>query len=133
VADPREVLEQAKTIAVVGFSTKPHKAAHRIPAQLKGRGYRVIPVHPYADEILGEPAYRVLADVPDAVDLVIVFRPSAEAGGVVRQAVEAGAPAVWLQLGITSAEGRRVAEEAGVAYVEDRCAGVDAARWNLRK
>jgi predicted CoA-binding protein len=133
VTDPRAVLEAAKTIAVVGLSTMPHKAAHRIPAQLKERGFRVIPVHPYADEILGEPAYRTIGEVPEPVDLVIVFRPPGQAGEIVRQAVEAGAPRVWLQLGITSEEGRRIAGEAGVDYVEDRCAGVDAARWDIRK
>lgn len=132
MADPRAVLERARTVAVVGLSTEPHKAAHRVPAQLQQRGFRVIPVHPYADEILGVRAYRRLADVPEPVDLVVVFRPPAEAAGVVRQAVEVGAPAVWLQLGIASGEARRIAEAAGIDYVEDRCSGVEAGRWDIR-
>ena len=130
--DPRGVLEAARTVAVVGCSTDPSKAAHRIPAQMQEAGYRIVPVHPSADEILGERAYPRLADVPGAIDLVNVFRPAAEAPGVVKQAIAVGAPAVWLQLGITSAEAARLAHEAGLAYVQDRCAGVDVARFGIR-
>jgi predicted CoA-binding protein len=133
MADIRTILERTGTIAVVGFSTHPEKAAHRIPALLMGVGYRVIPVHPWADQILGEKAYRTLADVPDAIDLVDVFRPSAEATGVVDQALAVGAKAIWLQLGITSPDGRRAAAEAGVDYVEDRCIGVEVRRLGIMK
>lgn len=128
MGDPRAILEQARTVAVVGCSTDPGKAAHRIPAQLQAAGYRVIPVHPSAGEILGERAYPTLAEVPETVDLVDVFRPAAEAGEVARQAVAIGAKALWLQLGIRSAAARRIAEDAGLDYVEDRCTGADV-RW----
>ena len=131
--DTRAVLEQTTTIAVVGLSTHPHKTAHRIPAAMQRMGYRVIGVHPTADELLGEPAFRRLADIPEAVDLVNVFRPSAEAADVVRQAVQISAPAVWLQSGIRSVEGRRLAEEAGMAYIEDRCIMVETRLHGLAR
>lgn len=128
MGDPRAILEGARTVAVVGCSTDSGKAAHRIPAQLQAAGYRVIPVHPEAGEILGERAYRTLGEIPEPVDLVDVFRPSQEAPEVARQAVAIGAGALWLQLGIRSPEARLIAEDAGLAYVENRCTGADV-RW----
>ena len=129
----REILEQAHTIAVVGLSTSPFKDAHRIPAAMQAMGYRVIGVHPTADELLGEPAYRTLADIPHPVDLVNVFRPADEAADVALQAVEIGAGSLWLQLGIRSVDARRIAEGAGLDYVEDRCIAVDARMYGIRK
>lgn len=118
---------------MVGASRDPHKTAHRVPAQIQRHGWRVIPVNPHATEIFGEPAYPTLADIPEPVDLVNVFRPSADATGVVRQAVAIGVPAIWLQLGITSPEGRRLAEEAGIDYVEDHCIAVERATGGLTR
>lgn len=129
----REILEGASTIAVVGLSTSPFKDAHRIPAAMQQLGYRVIGVHPSADELLGERAYRTLADIPEPVDMVNVFRPSHEAADIALQAVEISASALWLQLGIRSADARRIAEGAGMAYVEDRCIAVDARMYGIRK
>ena len=129
----REILERASTIAVVGLSTSPFKDAHRIPATMQALGYRVIGVHPWAEELLGEKAFRSLPDIGEPVDLVNVFRPSAEAAGVVREAVAVGAPAVWLQSGIRSREAAQIAAEAGVDYVEDRCIAVDARMYGIRK
>jgi predicted CoA-binding protein len=128
---PRQLLETVRTIAVVGCSTQPHKAAHRIPAILQAAGYRVIPVHRTASQILREPAYPTLADIGQPVDLVNVFRPSAECAGVARQAVDVGAPALWLQLGISSPEARRIAEGAGMDYVENDCTGARVQAWGL--
>lgn len=130
---PREILERSRVLAVVGCSTNDWKDAHDVPRQLQRRGFRIIPVHLTASEILGEPAYPRLADMPEPFDTVIVFRPSAEAGGVAAQAVEAGAKAVWLQLGLASAEARASAEAAGLGYVEDTCAKVIAASYDLRQ
>ena len=121
----RELLTSAKTIAVVGLSTQPWKAAHSVPAALKAAGYRVIPVHPSAEEILGEKAYRSLLDIPDKIDIVDVFRPADEAPGIAEQAVQVKAGALWLQLGIVSPRAREIAEAAGLAYVEDRCIAVE--------
>jgi predicted CoA-binding protein len=118
------ILESASTIAVVGLSRDPAKAAHAVPASLQAAGFRIIPVHPEATEILGERVYRRLADVPEAVDVVEVFRPSREAAGIAEQAVAIGAKALWLQQGIVSAEARAIAERGGLAYVEDSCMAV---------
>src|SRR4051812_28262859 len=121
------------TFAVVGLSTEPTKAAHSVPAAMQAYGWRIIPVNPHADRLLGETVYRRLADIPEQVDVVNVFRPSAEAAGITAQAAEIGAKAVWLQLGIVSAEARRIAAEAGMIYVEDRCLAVERARHAVRR
>jgi predicted CoA-binding protein len=130
--DPVELLTRSRTIAVVGFSANPSKPSHSAPLELVRRGWTVYPVNPNEDEVAGLRSYASLADVPEPVDLVDVFRPSAEAADVTRQAVAAGARAVWLQLGITSPEARQLAADAGIAYVEDTCAGALAARRDLR-
>jgi predicted CoA-binding protein len=130
---PRQILTDAAVIAVVGASRDEDKTAHRVPAQMRRHGWRVIPVNPYAGEIFGETAYPTLADIPEPVDLVNVFRPSADAADVVRQAVAIGAPAVWLQLGIASDEARRIATEAGIDYVEDHCIAVERANAGLSR
>lgn len=124
----RELLEGVRTIAVVGASSDPDKAAHRIPALLIEHGYTVVPVHPTATELLGRTAYPALADVPVPVDVVDVFRPAAEAPGIAEQAVAIGARVLWLQLGVTSPEARRIAEAAGLTFVEDTCIGATAHR-----
>ncbi|GAA4537618.1 CoA-binding protein [Amycolatopsis samaneae] len=130
---PEEILASADTIAVVGLSRDPAKAAHGVPAVLREHGFRIIPVHPSADELLGEKVYRSLTDIPEPVDLVDVFRPADEAPGIAAQAVAIGAKALWLQQGIVSAEARRIAEEAGLEYVEDRCTAVVRAVANISK
>ena len=130
----RAVLD-AETVAVVGCSTTAGKAAHDIPAYLQRNGYRIVPVNPFADEILGETAYDSLADVPEEVeiDVVDVFRPSEEAGGIVDEAIERhesvdDVESVWLQLGITDDEAGERAENAGLAFVQDKCMKVEHAR-----
>lgn len=128
----RRLLEEFSTITVVGLSSDPTKSAHSVPAAMQAYGWRIIPVNPHADQLLGERVYRTLADVPGELGLVNVFRPSAQAADVVRQAVAAGARAVWLQLGITSPQARALAEDNGVLYVEDRCIAVERARHALR-
>ncbi len=125
------LLRTYATITVVGASVAPSKAAHSVPAHMQRHGWRIIPVNPRAEEILGEPVYRSLAEVPTPVGLVDVFRPSAETAAVARQAVEAGATALWLQLGIRSEEARTIAESAGLLYVEDRCLIIEQRRLGL--
>jgi uncharacterized protein len=124
VRTPGQVLADSVTIAVVGASRHPGKAAHSVPRQILRHGWRVIP---YVDEIWGQPCYRALADIPEPVDLVNVFRPAADAPAVARQAVAIGAKALWLQQDIVSAEARAIAEAAGMDYVEDRCIAVERA------
>jgi uncharacterized protein len=127
------MLEEFDTITVVGLSADPTKSAHSVPAAMQAYGWRVIPVNPHADELLREKVYRRLADIPEPVEFVNVFRPSADTPDIVRQAVDVGAKAVWLQLGIMSAEARTIAAEHGVLYVEDRCIAVERARHALRR
>jgi len=129
----QQILAQANVIAVVGASRDPAKAAHSVPLQMQRYGWRIIPVNPYADELFGVPAYPTLDDIEEPVDLVDVFRPARDAADVVRQAVAIKAPAVWLQSGIVSAEARRIATEAGIDYVEDRCLAVERSIANLTR
>ncbi len=134
-ADTDAVVEQIlrgyHTITVVGASADPAKAANAVPAHMQEHGWRILPVNPHADEIVGEKVYRSLADVPEQVGLVDVFRPSADCAEVARAAVAAGATALWLQLGITSPEARRIAIDAGLAYVEDRCLIIEQRRTGI--
>jgi predicted CoA-binding protein len=130
MSDPQDavierVLARTRTIAVVGASRDPEKSAHGVPAMLQREGYRIIPVNPHADTLFGEPVHRTLATIDEPVDLVDVFRPSRDAAAVVRDAIAVGAKAVWLQLGIESEEARRLAADAGIDYVEDRCLAVE--------
>jgi predicted CoA-binding protein len=124
VRTPRQILEESRTIAVVGASRHEDKAAYAIPLQMKLHGWRVIPVNPFAERIWDEQCYPRLSAVPEPVDLVNVFRPSDQAAAVVRDAVAIGAKAVWLQQGIVSAQGRQIAADAGIDYVEDLCMAV---------
>jgi len=98
---------------------------------MQRHGWRIIPVNPRGGEILGEQVYRTLGEVGEQVGLVDVFRPSWQAPDIARQAVAAGATALWLQLGIASAEARAIAEAAGLLYVEDRCLAIEQRRLGL--
>jgi predicted CoA-binding protein len=135
VRTPREILEDASTIAVVGASRNDDKPAFTVPRQMQRHGWRMIPVNPYAEEIWGERCYPTLAAIPDdiTIDVVNVFRPSEQALPVVEQAIARGVTAIWLQLGIVSPEGRRLAEAAGIDYVEDSCTAVVRALGRLAK
>lgn len=128
----RDLLD-ADTIAVVGCSTTEGKAAHDVPRYLQAHGYRIVPINPFADEILGETAYDSLADVEPEIDLVDVFRPSEETPAVVEAVVDrhearGDAGAVWLQLGIANDEAAELADAAGLDFVQDRCIKVDHGR-----
>jgi uncharacterized protein len=117
-----EILAGARTIAVVGASPKPHRPSHGVMRYLLEQDYDVIPVRPAGcDAVLGIPCARTLAEIDRPIDLVDVFRRPDACPDVAREAVAAGACAIWLQLGIVSAEARRIAEEAGLDYVEDQC------------
>jgi uncharacterized protein len=125
------ILRSYDTITVVGASNSPDKAAHYVPEHMQEHGWRIVPVNPHADKILGEKVYRTLADVPGQLGLVDVFRPSGQTPDIARQAVTAGATALWLQLHIASDEARRIAEEAGLLYVENRCLIIEQRRLGL--
>jgi len=126
-----QILNTYDTITVVGASNAASKPAHYVPAHMQDHGWRIIPVNPHEEQILGESVYRSLADVPEKVGLVDVFRPSEHTPDIARQAVAAGATALWLQLGIASDEARRIAEDAGLLYVEDRCLIIEQRRLGV--
>ncbi|WP_255196664.1 CoA-binding protein [Halorarius litoreus] len=119
--DLNEVLD-AETIAVVGCSATPGKAAHGVPKYMKDHGYRIIPVNPYADEVFGIEAYDSLDEVDEHIDIVDVFRPSDEAPGIVDQVLSRDdVDTVWLQLGIRHDEAGERVRESGRTFVQDKC------------
>jgi len=128
-----EILQSAKTIAVVGASRDPDKAGGSVPEGLQRRGFRIIPINPYAETLFGEHVYRSLLEVREPIDLVDVFRPAADAPEIARQAVAVGAKALWLQEDIRSEEARRIAEAAGLEFVEDECTAVVASLYRVRR
>ena len=122
----RSILEETQTIAVVGCSTSPAKAAHDVPRFLREHGYEILPVNPYAEEIFGRPAADSLADVEESIDLVDVFRPSEEVGGIVDAAIEReDCGVVWTQLNIRDDAAAARAEDAGKRVVQDRCLKIE--------
>ncbi|NNC92093.1 MAG: CoA-binding protein [Acidimicrobiia bacterium] len=123
IKELRRIYEESRTIAVVGASPDPNKRANVVPAYLKDQGYRIIPVNPNHDEVLGEMCYPSLLEVPDPVDVVDVFRPPIDCPDVARKAVGIGAKVLWLQLGILSDEAAHIAADGGLAFVEDHCIG----------
>ncbi len=126
----RKVLAESRTIAIVGLSTDRQKASHFVATYLQYAGYRIIPVHPHAQEILGERAYPDLLSIPEPVDVVDVFRPAHECPEYARQAVEIGARTLWLQLRIVSLEAAQIAEAGGLQVVMDRCIKMEHGRYN---
>jgi len=110
-----------KNIAVIGISKNPEKAAHYVPKYLAEKGYNIIPVNPTTDKILDKKCYREIAEVPDSIDIVDVFRPSEEVLPVVREAVKKNPKVIWLQEGIHNPEAEDLARKAGIEVVFNRC------------
>jgi predicted CoA-binding protein len=130
--DPRTIqrlLREAKTIAVVGLSTDTQRASWFVANYLQQEGYRIVPVHPTATELLGERVYASLTDIPIPVDIVDVFRPAVEAPEFARQAIAIRARAFWMQLKLASMEAAALAREAGLDVVADRCIKMEHARY----
>jgi predicted CoA-binding protein len=115
------ILDDCRTIAVVGLSSSPIRPSHGVASYMQQHGYRIIPVNPNETEVLGEKAYASLADVPEKIDLVDIFRRSEEAGKAVDEAIAVGAKAVWLQEGVIDHEAAQRAIDAGLLVVMDRC------------
>ncbi len=116
-----EVLENCKTIAVVGLSSDPGRPSHGVASYMRRRGYKVIPVNPNETEVFGDKAYASLEDVPEPIDLVDIFRRSSEAGKAVDEAIAVGAKAVWLQEGVIDKAAAQRAQDAGLLVVMDLC------------
>lgn len=121
----RRVLSECTTWAVVGLGDNPARPAYGVATFLQRQGKRVVPVHPYATEVLGEPAYAALGDIPFGVDCVDVFRRSSAAGAVADQAVAIGARAVWFQLGVIDDDAADRTRKAGLDMVMNRCPKID--------
>jgi predicted CoA-binding protein len=122
----KSILESYRTVAVVGLSSNPDKASYQVANYLQSVGYRIIPVNPFVDEVLGEKSYKSLLDVPEAIEVVDIFRPAEAVPAIVEEAIQlknrVGSPkVVWMQLGIVNEEAARRAKEAGFTVVMDRC------------
>ena len=124
----RAVLENAHVIAVVGHSDRPQRTSYRIAQYLRAAGYTVYPVNPTVSEIDGQPSYASLADVPEPIDIVNVFRRSEHLPGVIDEAIAVGAKTVWTQLGVFDAEAKQQALDAGLDVAMDACIKVEHAR-----
>ncbi len=130
--DPKAIrfmLDECTTWAVVGLSGDPSRTAYRIAALLQQRGKRIIPVHPSAPVVLGEQGYASLAEVPEPIDVVDVFRRSEAAGAVADEAIAVGARGIWFQLGVIDADAFARASAAGVPLVMDTCPAIE---WGRR-
>jgi predicted CoA-binding protein len=125
----KRILIETKVIAVVGCSRNPEKDAHIVPKYLKEHGYRIIPVNPFADEVLGHKSYESLSKIDEPVDVVEVFRPSDEVLEVVKEAIKLKPKAIWMQLGIINEEAAALAKENGIKVIMNRCMMTEHKRW----
>jgi len=125
----QRAIHGAKTIAIVGLSNNPMRASYFVGFYLRRHGYRVIPVNPRESEVLGEPSFKSLSDVPGRVDIVNVFRAPDALPGIAAEAVAIGAGTLWCQFGVINQEGARVAKAGGLSVVMDRCIKVEHARF----
>ena len=116
-----DILKRYKTVAVIGMSKNPEKDAYRIPEYLMKNGYQIIPVNPSAEEILGQKSYKRLADVPDEIDIVDVFRPSEDIPNYLQDVIQKKPKVFWEQLGIHNPEAEEKIASAGIKVVYDRC------------
>ena len=130
----RDILQKAKTIAVVGLSKEPEKDSNKVSVYLQQHGYRIIPVNPFADEVLGEKSYKSLLDIPveiqKTIDIVDIFRKAEDVPPIVEQAIQlkakvGGSFVVWMQLGIVNEQAAEAAKKAGLIVVMDKCLMVE--------
>lgn len=127
----RDIYATTTTIAAVGATTNEDKPGYFIPRYMQSQGYRIVPINPRYDEILGEACHPSLEDVDVPIDVVDVFRPSAETPAIARQAVDIGAKVLWLQPGIASDEAAAIGHDAGMVVIMDRCIAMTHAELDL--
>jgi predicted CoA-binding protein len=128
IATLRRILRDNRTVAVVGLSANWYRPSYFAAKYLQEHGYRVIPVNPAYDSVLGEKCYPSLRDIPEKIDIVDCFRKSAEIPALAADAAAIGAKVLWMQLGVLSSEARGIAEAAGLEVVEDRCMKIEHGR-----
>ena len=130
----KEIIEKYKVVAVVGLSKEPEKDSYRVSAYLKQHGYQIIPVNPFADQVLGEKSYKSLLDIPleiqKTIEIVDIFRPAKDLSPIVQQAVQIkqmfGKPfVIWMQLGIKNEQAAEIARQAGLVVIMDKCLMVE--------
>ena len=124
----RHLLENAETIAVVGLSDKVHRPSYFVGKYLLDHGYKMIPVNPTIDEVLGQKSYASLADIPVKVDIVDCFRRSSQMVALAQEAIDIGASCLWMQLDVENEEAKELARKAGLAVVMNRCTKIEHAR-----
>jgi predicted CoA-binding protein len=117
----KEIFARCKTIAVVGLSPKPHRASHHVAEYLQEHGYKIIPVYPREEEILGERVYRTLTEIRDKVDCVCIFRDPAEIMPIIEEAVKIKPFAIWMQETVVNHEAKKIAENKGINVIMDKC------------
>jgi predicted CoA-binding protein len=128
IATLRRILRSCRTIAVVGLSADWNRPSNFAAKYMQQHGYRIVPVNPRYPEVLGEPCYARLEDIPVSVDMVDVFRRTQDVLPIARSAIDIGAKCLWQQLGVTNDEADRLAREAGLDSVMDRCVKIEHAR-----
>ena len=128
IAQLRHILKNSHTIAIVGLSADWWRPSYFAAKYMQEHGYRIIPVNPKYTEVLGEKCYPTLESIPEAVDIVDVFRKSEDCAPIAKQAVAIGAKTLWLQLGVENVEAQQIAEAAGLAVVVNRCVKIEYAR-----
>ena len=128
IAQLRHILKNSHTIAIVGLSADWWRPSYFAAKYMQEHGYRIIPVNPKYTEVLGEKCYPTLEAIPDAVDIVDVFRKSEDCAPIAKQAAAIGAKTLWLQLGVENTEAQQIAEAAGLAVVMNRCVKIEYAR-----
>lgn len=123
----KELLQKSRTIAIVGLSDKPERDSRKVAKYLQEKGYKIIPVNPKLDSVLGEKAYNKISDIPDdiTIDIVNVFRRSIDTLSVVKDSISKKPKAVWLQLGITNDDAAKVAKDNNIMIIMDRCIKID--------
>jgi predicted CoA-binding protein len=125
----RDLLAKAKTVAIVGLSADKYKASNMVGSYLQDESYRIIPVNPRAEEILGEKSYPDLKSIPEKIDIVDIFRPASEVPAIVDEAIEVGADAVWMQLKLHDIPAAEKAQKHGLKVVADRCIKMEHGRY----
>jgi predicted CoA-binding protein len=128
VSHLRRILKDNHTIAVVGLSADWYRPSYFAAKYMQEHGFRIIPVNPKYNEILGERCYPDLASIPDKIDIVDVFRKSEDCAPIAKDAAAIGAKALWLQIGVMNDEARQIAEAAGMDFVQNRCVKIEYAR-----